>query len=170
MLEIDGPERRLSFVRLTLHNSLAEGASCRADPAFIRENLFPQSRVSSASWADPFCLVLLPPWSGQSKQINLVGSPYPRHRLWESCLGRRCPPNTTGNPWAISAARSSTRTETSFSSARVRLARAGQADQEVVSDRNGRFLFAGVPVGPFQVTILAEGFATQARFRSIASR
>jgi hypothetical protein len=49
-------------------------------------------------------------------------------------------------------------------SARVRLARAGQADQEVVSDRNGRFLFAGVPVGPFQVTILAEGFATQARF------
>ncbi len=55
---------RFSFARLTLHNSLVEGASCRADPAFIRENLFPQSRVSSTSRAYPLCLVLLPFWSG----------------------------------------------------------------------------------------------------------
>jgi hypothetical protein len=49
-------------------------------------------------------------------------------------------------------------------SARVKLAREGQADQEVMSDRTGRFLFAGIPVGSFQLTIIAEGFSTQTRF------
>jgi hypothetical protein len=63
MLEIDGPERRFSFPRLTLHNSLAEGASCRADPAFLRENLpVPES---------PLSVVLLPPWSS-SNEANQV--------------------------------------------------------------------------------------------------
>jgi hypothetical protein len=49
-------------------------------------------------------------------------------------------------------------------SARVRLAREGQADQELLSDKNGRFLFSGIPSGPFQLTIDAEGFATQMKF------
>ena len=48
-------------------------------------------------------------------------------------------------------------------SARVRLTREGQTEQEMVSDRNGHFLFTGVAAGPFQLTIGAEGFATQTR-------
>jgi hypothetical protein len=49
-------------------------------------------------------------------------------------------------------------------SARVRLSREGHADQELLSDKDGRFLFSGIPVGPFQLTIEAEGFATQIKF------
>jgi hypothetical protein len=63
MLEIDGPERRFSFARLTLQNSLAEGASGRADPAFLRENL-------PVPWSPPF-VVLLPSWSS-SNEANRV--------------------------------------------------------------------------------------------------
>jgi hypothetical protein len=49
-------------------------------------------------------------------------------------------------------------------SARVRLAREGHTEeQEVVSDRDGHFIFIGVAAGPFQLTITAEGFATQTR-------
>jgi hypothetical protein len=49
-------------------------------------------------------------------------------------------------------------------SARVRLSREGHADQELLSDKDGRFLFPGIPGGPFQLTIEAEGFATQIKF------
>jgi hypothetical protein len=34
-------------------------------------------------------------------------------------------------------------------------------DQQVQSDENGRFSFANIPPGPFRVTVVAEGFATQ---------
>ena len=47
--------------------------------------------------------------------------------------------------------------------AQVTLAREGHTEQEVVSDQDGHFIFAGVAAGPFQVTITAEGFATQTR-------
>jgi hypothetical protein len=44
--------------------------------------------------------------------------------------------------------------------ARVRLVREGQSEEkEVSSDKEGRFIFSGVPPGPFQITVSAEGFA-----------
>jgi hypothetical protein len=47
-------------------------------------------------------------------------------------------------------------------SARLRLAREGLADeQEVMSDNDGHFAFAGVRAGPFKLTVIAAGFATQ---------
>jgi hypothetical protein len=52
----------------------------------------------------------------------------------------------------------------SILSARVRLAREGHTEeQEVLSDRDGHFIFTGVAAGPFQITITAERFATQTR-------
>jgi hypothetical protein len=46
--------------------------------------------------------------------------------------------------------------------ARVKLVREGQSEQkEVSSDKDGRFIFSGVVPGPFQITVSAEGFATQ---------
>jgi hypothetical protein len=46
--------------------------------------------------------------------------------------------------------------------AKVTLSRAGQtANQEAVSDSDGQFSIANVAAGPFQLTITAEGFATQ---------
>ena len=48
--------------------------------------------------------------------------------------------------------------------ARVRLVREGQTEEkEVSSDKDGRFIFSGVAPGPFQITVSAEGFATQER-------
>jgi Carboxypeptidase regulatory-like domain len=47
--------------------------------------------------------------------------------------------------------------------AQVKLAREGHIEQEVVSDQGGHFIFAGVSAGPFEVTITAEGFATETR-------
>ncbi len=47
-------------------------------------------------------------------------------------------------------------------SARVRLAREGHTEErEAASDKEGRFVFAGVPAGAFRLTVSAEGFATQ---------
>jgi hypothetical protein len=47
-------------------------------------------------------------------------------------------------------------------SARVRLEREGQVEErEAVSDKEGHFTFAGVPAGPFRLTIIAVSFATQ---------
>ena len=47
--------------------------------------------------------------------------------------------------------------------ARVRLSREDQSpDQEVLSGDDGRFSFANVAPGPFQLTITSAGFATQA--------
>jgi len=47
--------------------------------------------------------------------------------------------------------------------ARVRLSREEQSSsQEALSDEDGRFAFASVAPGPFQVTIEAEGFSAQA--------
>ena len=46
--------------------------------------------------------------------------------------------------------------------ARVKLSRGSQAaSQDVTSDTDGRFSFGAVPPGPFQLTIAADGFATQ---------
>jgi hypothetical protein len=47
-------------------------------------------------------------------------------------------------------------------SARVKLEREGHVEErEAVSDEKGRFTFAGVPAGPFRLTISALSFATQ---------
>ncbi len=46
-------------------------------------------------------------------------------------------------------------------SAAVGLAREGHAEQEIKSNREGRFTFTDVPAGPFQLTISATGFATR---------
>jgi hypothetical protein len=46
--------------------------------------------------------------------------------------------------------------------AQVRLTREGQSPmQEMLSGKNGQFFFSDVPSGPFQLTIMAEGFETQ---------
>ncbi len=46
--------------------------------------------------------------------------------------------------------------------ARVRLTREGQSpNQEVLTDDDGQFSFAGVAPGPFQLSITSAGFATQ---------
>src|SRR6267154_2650151 len=46
--------------------------------------------------------------------------------------------------------------------ARVKLSRQSQpASQDVISDADGHFSFGAVPPGPFQLTIAADGFATQ---------
>jgi hypothetical protein len=46
--------------------------------------------------------------------------------------------------------------------AHVKFSRQSEAaSQEVMSDADGRFLFASVPPGPFQLTISSDGFATQ---------
>jgi hypothetical protein len=47
--------------------------------------------------------------------------------------------------------------------ARVKLSREDQSpSQEALSDEDGRFSFANIAPGPFQFTIAAEGFSTQA--------
>jgi Carboxypeptidase regulatory-like domain len=47
-------------------------------------------------------------------------------------------------------------------SAHVTLVREGHAEeQEVLSDSGGQFLFTGVPAGPFQLTVTADGFSAQ---------
>ncbi len=47
-------------------------------------------------------------------------------------------------------------------SARVRLAREGHTEErEARSDKEGHYVFADVPPGPFRLTVSAEGFATQ---------
>jgi len=54
--------------------------------------------------------------------------------------------------------------------ARVRLSREEQPpDQEVLSDGDGRFSFANVTPGPFQVIIMSEGFSTQAASGNLGS-
>ncbi len=46
--------------------------------------------------------------------------------------------------------------------ARIRLAREDQSpNQEIVSDENGQFSFAGIAPGSFQLTIVAAGFSPQ---------
>jgi Carboxypeptidase regulatory-like domain len=46
--------------------------------------------------------------------------------------------------------------------ATVKLVREGTGDEpQVTSDQEGHFIFTGVPAGPFQITITAEGFADQ---------
>ena len=53
--------------------------------------------------------------------------------------------------------------------ARVRLVREGQSEErEVSSDGDGRFIFSGVAPGPFQMTVSAEGFATQEQLGVLA--
>jgi hypothetical protein len=55
--------------------------------------------------------------------------------------------------------------------ARVRLVREGQGEEkEVSSDNEGRFIFVGVAPGPFQITVSAEGFATQQELGVLAVR
>ena len=46
--------------------------------------------------------------------------------------------------------------------AKVKLSQQDQADRQAVSGEDGRFSFANVPSGPFQLTISCEGFATHA--------
>ena len=47
-------------------------------------------------------------------------------------------------------------------SATVKLAQPGQTNQpQAMSDSEGRFAFAGIPAGPFVITVSAEGFASQ---------
>jgi hypothetical protein len=47
-------------------------------------------------------------------------------------------------------------------SATVKLGHEGtKAELEVTSDQEGHFFFTGVPAGPFQITITAEGFGTR---------
>jgi hypothetical protein len=54
------------------------------------------------------------------------------------------------------------RTGAVVAGARVKLSREDQSpSQEVVTDSDGRFSFAGTAPGPFQLTITSEGFATQ---------
>ena len=56
------------------------------------------------------------------------------------------------------------------SGARVKLSREDQsANQEVLSDGDGRFTFAQVAPGPFQLTIDSAGFATQASSGTLRS-
>ena len=56
------------------------------------------------------------------------------------------------------------------SGARVKLSREGQsANQEVLSDGDGRFTFVQVAPGPFQLTIDSAGFATQASSGTLRS-
>src|SRR5260370_36863786 len=53
-------------------------------------------------------------------------------------------------------------TRAAVAGAQVRLSREDQSpDQEVLSDDDGRFSFANVAPGPFQLTITLEGFAPQ---------
>lgn len=51
--------------------------------------------------------------------------------------------------------------ENFVASATVNLTQTGQANHETASDSEGHFAFAGVPAGPFQLTVSAEGFAVQ---------
>src|SRR5258708_36170155 len=54
------------------------------------------------------------------------------------------------------------RTGGTVAGAHVKLSRQSQSpSQDVMSDADGRFSFASVPAGPFQLTTSADGFATQ---------
>lgn len=54
------------------------------------------------------------------------------------------------------------RTGAFVAQARVKLSREGQSlNQDVVSDSDGQFSFAGIAPGPFQLTTMSDGFATQ---------
>ena len=63
------------------------------------------------------------------------------------------------NPWVRSVVRCSIQTGTSLFPPRSGLAGARATRPNwITSDQEGHFLFTGVPAGPFQVTITAEGF------------
>jgi carboxypeptidase family protein len=83
-----------------------------------------------------------------SQQANLVDAPVPARTQTESVgtiAGTVLDPN--GN---------------FVDSATVKLSHAGNpAEQELTSDQEGHFQFTGVPPGPFQVTITAQGFGIQ---------
>ena len=54
--------------------------------------------------------------------------------------------------------------------ATVKLSRDDQSlDQQLQSDENGQFSFAGVPPGVFRISVIAEGFATQTYSGNLAS-
>jgi hypothetical protein len=62
------------------------------------------------------------------------------------------------------------RTGTSVAGAHVRLTRGDQsANQEVLSSDEGKFSFANVAPGPFQLTIASDGFATQSSLGNLHS-
>jgi Carboxypeptidase regulatory-like domain len=77
-------------------------------------------------------------------------------------------PETTATPATFSQQSPGTvtgtvldRAGTPISGARVKLSRENSLDQNVVSDDDGRFFFPGIAPGPFQLSILSDGFATQ---------
>src|SRR5271166_4373911 len=56
--------------------------------------------------------------------------------------------------------------------ARVRLTRTGEdqsLNQEALSGGDGQFSFANIPPGPFQLTVIAAGFATQTSLGNLRS-
>jgi Carboxypeptidase regulatory-like domain len=96
-----------------------------------------------------YLLVCSVPCFAQSQPARLVDAPVPAQSQTESLGsigGTVVDPN--GN-FVVSAT--------------VKLGREGNTAQlELTSDQKGHFLFTGVPAGPFQLTITAEGFGIRA--------
>jgi hypothetical protein len=92
-----------------------------------------------------YLLICVVPCLAQSQQAAFVDAPVPLQPQAESVgsiAGTILDPN--GN---------------FIASASVKLSHDGNAAElELKSDQDGHFLFTGVPAGPFQVTITAEGF------------
>jgi hypothetical protein len=116
--------------------------SCAFPPTILRCRI---KRRRSRILRLPAVYLLLCSIPCLSQQANLVDAPVPAQTQTESVgtiAGTLLDPN--GN-FVVSAT--------------VKLGHEGNtAELELTSDQEGHFLFTGVPSGPFQVTIAAEGF------------
>jgi Carboxypeptidase regulatory-like domain len=106
-----------------------------------------------------FCCL---PFLTQAQQIKSIDTPLPD----APTIGVSAAPDAAGqNPAESLGTISGTVVDQNGNyvfSARVRLEREGHIEQrEAVSDREGHFTFAGVPAGPFRLTISAVTFADQ---------
>jgi Carboxypeptidase regulatory-like domain len=108
------------------------------------------------------CLPFLTHDAAQSQQIKRIDTPLPD----APTMGIPAAQDAGGpSPGASLGTISSTVVDQNGNlvfAARVRLARQGHTEKrEVASDREGHFVFAGIAAGDFQLTISADGFATQ---------
>lgn len=78
------------------------------------------------------------------------------------CVAQTQPSPAPQQPSGIISGTIVDSTGAALSGAHVKLTRDDQPAGDVVADSDGQFFFANVPPGPFQLTITARGFSTQA--------
>jgi Carboxypeptidase regulatory-like domain len=113
-------------------------------------------------WHTLFVCFCCLPVAALAQQIKAIDTPLPDAPPIGLFAGQNVPPQAQNQSLGTISGTVLDQNGNIVPSARVRLAREGHTEeQEVASDSDGHFVFAGIPAGPFQLTVIAEGFANQ---------